>query len=192
MILNVHHAQDNTERILALQVLDSRVNVLGMEAMILQAQEEGTRRHPEDIIGWYIAVFPGQRLDLFQERIALLSWRDNDGGWAGSSGQCLRLWLLHSRFGSRRGGTLSVHALLLSDRCYMLMWKWMLTRARGRGRGMRCVQGSGGGSGSRHGRSRPTRPVIFDLIRHVQVCCFRFWSWCCGSMHSRCGPAVEW
>lgn len=130
VILNVHHAQDNTERVLALQVLDSRVNVLGMEAMILQAQEEGTRRHPEDIIGWYIAVFPGQRLDLFQERIALLSWRDNYGGWTRSSGQCLRLWLLHSRLGSRRGATLSVHALLLSDRCYMLMWMWMLMLTR--------------------------------------------------------------
>lgn len=76
------------------EIADSIVDVLGVKAVVFQAEEKTACGGSEDEVGRNIAVLPWKGADIVEDGIALLPRRDQDGGGAGSVREGLRFGLL--------------------------------------------------------------------------------------------------
>ena len=73
--------------------------------MVLQTEEESACCGAEDVVGGYITILPGKGADIVENRIALLTGRDEDGRGRGAGGEGLRFGLLDlGSCGGRLGG----------------------------------------------------------------------------------------
>ena len=46
--------------------------------MVFKGEEERTRRETENVVGRDVGIFPGERFKIREDRIALLTGRDED------------------------------------------------------------------------------------------------------------------
>ena len=98
MVLDVDHHQHNSQALLSLKLFDAVVYVLWMQAMVLQTKEESTGGDAKNVVGYDVAVFPGDLFDAIENRVSLLAWRHDDRAGSGSLWECLWFWLYYTRF----------------------------------------------------------------------------------------------
>ena len=102
VVRDIHHRQENPQIVFSRQGPDARVDVLRVQAVVLETEEQGARRRAQHIVGRDVAVLPWQLPHRRQDRIAFLSRRHEDGGRARAGRQRLRGRLLD--FGGVGGG----------------------------------------------------------------------------------------
>ena len=76
--------------------------------MVLQAEEQGAGCQAQDVVGGYVAVFPGERFDISEDWVAFLAGRDDDAAGSGAFGEGLRFGLDDACFGGVGGCGLPV------------------------------------------------------------------------------------
>ena len=73
MVFDVDHAQHDPQKVFSLEVPDSGVDVLRMQAVILQTEKQRTCCGSEKIVRWNLSPFPRHLSDLLQHRVSLLT-----------------------------------------------------------------------------------------------------------------------
>ncbi|KFY89615.1 hypothetical protein V498_06373 [Pseudogymnoascus sp. VKM F-4517 (FW-2822)] len=112
VVRDVDQRQQHTQRVFAPQPADAVIHILWMQTMVLQAQEERTRRRAQNVVRGRVAPFPRLRAQVREHGVSLLPVRDVDCGAAGARGQGLGGWLHDlGAGGGCRGGGARVEAL---------------------------------------------------------------------------------